>query len=151
MTNEQRLEKLAARLSQQEEAIQDLKQTLTSINDTLKTLTPAGIQECGRKYCNTREGVRDQIMENFDFEKVSKICQSLDWKIYKEPDGVTVEFLKRDALDKIHEAWRAFDSGDTDEDWTVQSGPLKLWWCECDEGIFAELSFVVEDFRVEPV
>ena len=155
MTNEQRLEKLAARLSQQEETISQLQQTLNSLNATLKTFaTPTRDDKEGlpiNKYCNTRAGVRDQIMENFEFEKVASVCQHMNWEIYKEPNGVTVEFLKRDALEKMNQAWEAFDSGEAEDEWIIHSGPLKLWWCECDEGIFAELTFVAEEFRVEPV
>ena len=152
MTNEQRLEKLAMRLSEQEETIAQLKAQLAQLN------ARAGGQELfddeeieEKSYPNTREGVKQEIMENFDFEKVAEVCQHMNWQIWREEDGVTVEFLKRDAEEKIREAWKAFDCGEAKEEWIIHSGPLKLWWCECDDGIFAELSFVAEEIRVEPV
>ena len=149
MTNEQRIEKLALRLAEQEDTIARLKEQLELLNGTVN---PEYKEEPDEEegYPNTREGVKREIMENFDFKKVAEICQSMDWQIHNEPDGVTVGFLKRDAEEKIAEAWRAFDAGDAHDEWIVHSGPLKLWWCECEEGIFAELTFVAEEIRVEP-
>ena len=154
MTNEQRLEKLAARLSEQEETIARLKEQLeelTSKAEDARVNSYSDEEDMDKVYPNTREGVKREIMENFDFEKVAEVCQHMNWQIWREEDGVTVDFLKRDAEEKIRDAWNAFDCGKAKEEWIVHSGPLKLWWCECDDGIFAELSFVAEEIRVEPV
>ena len=155
MTNEQRLEKLAARMAQQEETIAQLKEMLEKLtsnagygNSQINTYSDE--EDMDQVYPNTREGVKREIMDNFDFEKVAEVCQHMNWEIYGEEDGVTVDFLKRDAEEKIQAAWDAFDSGEAKEEWIVHSGPLKLWWCECEDGIFAELTFVAEEFRVEP-
>ncbi len=153
MTNEQRLEKLAARMAQQEETIARLKEQLEELTSRAgddRVNAYSDEEDIQPVYPNTREGVKREIMDNFDFEKVAEVCQHMNWEIWREDDGVTVEFLKRDAEEKIQEAWRAFDSGEAKEEWIVHSGPLKLWWCECDDGIFAELTFVAEEFRVEP-
>lgn len=146
---EQRILALARRMEEQEATIKELQAQLKQAQEQ------AGVapdeEDTGKVYPNTREGVLQEIMESFNFEKVAEICQNMNWEIYGEEDGVTVEFLKRDAEEKIQEAWNAFDCGDAKEEWIIHSGPLKLWWCECDDGIFAELSFVAEEWRVEPL
>lgn len=103
-----------------------------------------------------RELVLQEILNEFDFEKVEKVCNFLDWKVYDfEQHGevpVTVGMLIDDAKRFAKDCWEAFDTGEAkSEEWSVQCGPLKLWWCESDEGIFAELEFVCESWRVEPV
>ena len=145
---EQRILALTRRMEEQEATIKELQAQLKQAQEQ------AGydeyVEEDWKTYPNTREGVKEDIMDNFDFEKVADVCQSMGWEIYGEEDGVTVDFLKKDAVEKMHTAWEAFDSGEAKEEYIVHSGPLKLWWCECDEGIFAELEFVAESWRAEP-
>jgi len=103
-----------------------------------------------------------EILDNFDFEKVEKVCGFLNWRVY-DPNGgktgheegcsyvpVTVDMLIGDTERFAKECWKAFDTGDAKEEYMIGSGPLELWWCECKEGVFAHLKFVCEDWRVEP-
>lgn len=103
-----------------------------------------------------------EILDNFDFEKVEKVCDFLNWQVYdssgKTASGedvgslvpVTVDILIRDTENFAKMCWKAFDTGEANEEYMVGSGPLELWWCECKEGVFAHLKFVCEDWRVEP-
>lgn len=101
-----------------------------------------------------------EILDNFDFEKVERVCNFLKWEVH-DPRGkengydslvpVTVDMLISDTERFAKECWKAFDTGEAKEEYFIGGGPLELWWCECDEGVFAHLKFVCEDWRVEPV
>ena len=101
-----------------------------------------------------RELALREILDEFDFEKVERVCNFLEWEVYDfekhETVPVTIDGLINDTKRFAEECWKAFDEGEAKEEWSVHCGPLKLWWCECDEGIFAELEFVGESWRVEP-
>lgn len=144
---DQRILALAKRIEEQEATIKELQAKLANAADREED----EYAEPGKVYPNTREGVMEDLMDNFDFDKVADVCQYMGWQIYTEEDGVTADFLRRDAEEKIRRAWEAFDCGEATEEYVVHSGPLKLWWCECDDGIFAELSFVAETWRAEPM
>ncbi len=105
-----------------------------------------------------------EIIDNFDYEKVERVCNFLNWQVYdprSEKAGyyeegysyvpVTVDMLIRDTERFAETCWKAFDTGEAKEEYTIGTGPLELWWCECEEGVFAHLKFVCEDWRVEPV
>lgn len=96
----------------------------------------------------------NEILSEFDFERVESVCNFLDWEVYdskkKGMVPVTVELLKTDAENFARECWAAFDRGEAKDEWSIHGGPLKLWWSEGSEGIFAELEFVCESWRVEP-
>lgn len=102
-----------------------------------------------------RELALREILDEFDFERVEKVCNFLEWEVYDSEKHdtvpVTIDGLIKDAKKFAEECWEAFDSGEATEEWSIQCGPLRLWWCECEEGIFAELDFVCESWRVEPV
>lgn len=104
-----------------------------------------------------------EILDNFDYDKVERVCKSLDWEVYDSSDKtaggeedvslvpVTADILIKDTERFAKECWKAFDTGEAEgEEYMVGSGPLELWWCECKEGVFAHLKFVCEDWRVEP-
>ena len=148
---EQRILALARRMEEQEATIKELQAQLKQAQEQAGINAYGDEEDMGKVYPNTREGVLQDLLDNFDFEKVADVCQYLGWQIHNEEDGVTVDFLRHDTIEKAHAAWEAFDCGEAKEEYIVHSGPLKLWWCECDEGIFADLSFVAEDWRVEPV
>lgn len=103
-----------------------------------------------------------EILDNFDYEKVERVCNFLNWEVY-EPRGeetgyedgytyvpVTVAMLVEDTKRFAKECWNAFDTGEAKEEYMIGSGPLELWWCEDKGEIFAHLKFVCEDWRVEP-
>lgn len=102
-----------------------------------------------------RKDALNEILREFDFQKVVQVCNFLDWEVYDpklhETVSVTLDSLIEDTKRFAEECWKAFDTGEAKEEFFVHSGPLKLWWCECKEGIFAELTFVCEDWRVEPI
>lgn len=100
-----------------------------------------------------------EILDNFDYEKVERVCNFLNWQVYdpttkgEDSDSyvpVTVDMLIKDTERFAKDCWKAFDTGEAKEEYMVGSGPLELWWCECKEGVFAHLKFVCEDWRVEP-
>ena len=102
-----------------------------------------------------REQTRAEIMSSFDFEKVEKVMRFLKWKVAEPnsaPDIPDKWKLIDMANELIHECWDSFDNGEPEADeYTVHTGPFRVWWCECDEGVFGDLSFVVENWRAEPM
>lgn len=144
MTTNERIERLAARVSEQERSIGEIKNMLTSISEQIMRK-----DEIEEKDLPPRIKVMKSIMKNFDFEKVAKICHFMDWKMCGAEEGITVEFLMHDAEEKIKKAWEAFDSFATEEDYIVSSGPLKLSWHEFDDKICGELEFVAESWSSE--
>lgn len=170
MTTNDRIERLAARLSAQEESISELKDMMSQL--LKRDAAPeGGERDCGaecdcccdgspERPLSDRERALEEILENFDYEKVVQVCNFLGWKVAGrksektgelEPITITEEWLRKDTIRKAYDAWNAFDRHEAEEEWMVHSGPLRLWWCESDEGIFAELTFICEDWRVEPV
>lgn len=126
------------------------------LEETKKLLEAKGLEM-------KRKLALQEILDNFDFEKVEKVCNFLNWQVY-DPKGkktgyeegysyvpVTVDMLISDTERFAKECWKAFDTGEAKDEYFIGGGPLELWWCECDEGVFAHLKFVCEDWRVEPV
>lgn len=146
----ERIDRLVKRMGMLEKSIDRLSEGLADAgSDVDRTVEEPATEE--RDDRNTRDGVMKEILRNFDFEKVARVCQYMNWTVVKCPDGVTVDFLIQDAKDKMRVACEWFDDPrHFGEDFVTHSGPLRLWWLECDDGIFADLSFVAEDWRVEP-
>ena len=128
------------------------KKKKNNLKEKVKSLE-AALAKKDKEYA--RKDALNEILREFDFEKVERVCEFLDWQVYNprthQNEAVSVQGLIDDARDFAKECWKAFDEGKATEEWIVHSGPLKLWWCECKEGIFAELTFVCEEWRVEPI
>lgn len=125
-----------------------------------------GTNETDEEEYETDNSVKSCIkntMNNFDFAKVHRIMEFLDWKWHIQgnvDDGVyeipSVEKLKEEALTLLNTAFRdakekEFDSYGFRES-IAATGGLKAWACESrNEGNFCELEFVAEEWREEPV
>ena len=108
-------------------------------------------------YSETRDGAIEEIIDNFDFHKMHDVMVHLDWKWYKRNEPPTVEELVDEAVDQLRKAFNHLDTMPFDhygfrENFTG-SGGFDVWVCEKNDGKtrFAELKFVVEEWRVEPL
>lgn len=89
----------------------------------------------------------DDLMENFDFEKVKKVMDFLDWTWYGESKPPSIEALKRNARDMLERA--------VEEKTCISSAGFKAVYENDPENPndpYIGLEFILEDMEgfVEP-
>ena len=103
--------------------------------------------------------VSDDILDNFDFQKVSNVMASLDWKWAKvggrnETGVPTALDIKNQARAMLLDAWFKLDEEPFDEndarEFTISTGGLEVfvqeWRDENDETRFSgSLKFILEE------
>ena len=93
MTN---IEEIARRIDNMESTIAGLKDALTRLRKDETTQTPVYTKESN---LTSRERAKiEDIMENFDFQKVHDVMEQLDWKWAMSKNGVpTIDEMKHEA------------------------------------------------------
>jgi len=88
----------------------------------------------------------EDILDNFDFEKVKKVMDALEWKYWDSPDEyVTIAELRKMARNLLKEAYIASNS----EHWFNSCGGFEVeWWMYPGETRkYFRLKFVVSEWN----
>ena len=89
----------------------------------------------------------DDIMDNFDFGRVAKCMESLDWKWMSVPEGVPQEYDIRKSARKLMKS--VPDVLIKDNYHTGSGGLYVEAWYESTELVLMELTFVVAEWGVD--
>ena len=93
---------------------------------------------------NMYEEIED-ILDNFDFEKVKKVMDAVDWKYWNSPDSqITITELRKTARYLLKEAYNTAAS----DQWLVATGGLEVrrFMCPGDTKKYLYLKFVVTEW-----
>ena len=95
----------------------------------------------------SKQEMIDDIMDNFDFSRVAKCMEALNWKWISVPEGIPEEYDIRKAarllLKSVPETFRK------DERYMGTGGLYVRSWYESTELVLIELTFVVAEWRVD--
>ena len=86
----------------------------------------------------------EEILDSFDFEKVKKVMDALEWKYYDSPDShVTIPELRKNARELLKTVYSAKDS----DHWCAGSGGFEVerWMYPGDTKKYLYLKFIVEE------
>ena len=156
-TNEDRIRTLEKSMASIENKLVYITSSIDSINNAINRVGTADDPDlCAPDYPPTREGAIQEILAEFDFAKMSRVMEFLDWKWYNLDRIPTVGDLRNEAKDQLERAFKYLDDKKYDKyGWrenNTGTGGFDIWVCEHKDGrIFAHLKFVVEDWRVEPL
>lgn len=146
-----------------EQRLNALEAGMRKIDDRLLYITKA-IEKMDTKpdeaypydrFPNTREGVIGDIIENFDFKKMSDVMGYLDWKWCGMNEPPSEDDLAKEAEKQLKDAFKHLDDKEYDHygyrENRTGCGGFDVWVCESKDGKrWAHLKFVVEDWNVEP-
>ena len=88
----------------------------------------------------------DNIMDNFDFGRVAKTMEALEWK-WHDVKGIPEEYDIRKAARKLLKS--VPDTLIKDNYYTGTGGLYVQAWYESTDLVLMELTFVVADWRVD--
>lgn len=89
----------------------------------------------------------DDIMDNFDFNKVAKCMKALNWKWIAVPEGIPEESDIRKAARKLLQG--VPETFLKDERYSGTGGLYVRSWYESTELVLIEMTFVVAEWRVD--
>lgn len=146
-----------------EQRLADLEANMRTIDNRLLHITNAiekidfhkDEAEIDDRFPNTREGVIGDIIENFDFQRMSDVMRYLDWKWHNMDESPSEDDLAAEAEKQLKKAFKYLDDKEYDHYGYRENhtgcGGFDIWVCESKDGKrWAHLKFVVEDWRVEP-
>ena len=105
----------------------------------------------------------DDIIENFDFNRVASVMESLDWEWYDPKIQKSIvpsaDKIKEMAIGMLHDAWAGLDITPYDasgwKEYMVSTGGLEAWVAENGKDVvkperYVKLRFILEEWDVEP-
>ena len=95
----------------------------------------------------SKQDMIDSIMDNFDFGRVAKTMEALEWKWISVPEGVPQEYDIRKAARKLMKSIPDVFIKDTY--CTGTGGMYAEAWYENTGLVLMELTFVVSEWRVD--
>jgi hypothetical protein len=96
----------------------------------------------------TKENQVNLIVENFDYEKVSKTMKALDWKYFDSSETPTVGRLVMVSIDLLNSAYSEAVRSYSQPYVTISSGGFVATARRFDEDIILELAFNVASIDV---
>lgn len=93
---------------------------------------------------NVHEEIED-ILDHFDFEKVKKVMDALEWTYYDSADStVSIAELRKTARRLLHNAYNGKDS----DHWSCGTGGFEVerWMYPGDTKKYLYLKFVVAEW-----
>lgn len=148
-TTEQRLGALEAGMNKIDERLTYITKAIEKMDTQPDEAYPDD------RFPNTREGVIGDIIENFDFKKMSDVMGYLDWKWCGMDGPPSEDVLMAEAEKQLKKAFKYLDNKEYDHYGYRENhtgcGGFDIWVCESKDGKrWADLKFVVDNWRVEP-
>jgi hypothetical protein len=85
----------------------------------------------------------EDIIDEFDFEKVKKVMDFLDWKWHAAEDGVPrIAELRKSARSLLKQcAFKVLLSSEIDAESSIATGGFRANAYKCDDKVFLKLTF----------
>lgn len=150
-----RLDRLERRMGGIEKSIDELKSLIAKCGGC--PVEPASEEGLGEAYpTDSRMGCVEEIMDNFDFERVAEVMRHLGWTWIEDGrSGVpNIDMIRENARRLLLSAWDAIDNkakpdGDGLLEWEVSTGGFTAWVAERDgfpHECRAKLTFNVDEW-----